>query len=277
MIEINNSKHYINLFNSISELERYVSTRNTKAGRDQDSQEVSSDDWWGTKTFEEATDKLIHGDDELYSSLKTEIDKLNISKILGNISNKQKYVNRTYGCVPNVPAYLQGSPLNMINPEKTALNNKVINIFINIRVSGGTSGSKVTKIGSKYLAVIDILEKAGYRCNVYSGVANSSSTNCLLMVRVKTDKEPLNLKKICFTIASPAMQRRIKFRWMEVNDCRQDYTRCGYGGTCFDDEIKEMLDETKQDYIVWNYERNNVEFKVEDILKELEEQGIKIN
>ena len=277
MIEINNKNEYIDIFNDIDELSKYVSTRPTKKGRGEEAINNEGDSWYGTKTFEEAIDKLTYGDDELYGSLKTELDKLNITKILGNVSNKIKYENRMYGCTPNVPAFLQGNPLNMINPERTVLSHKVVNIFINIRVGSYTKPETITKIGSKYLAVINVLEKAGYRCNVYSGVANSGCiTDSLLMVRVKTDKEPFNLKKICFTIASPAMQRRIKFRWMEVNDCREDYTG-SYGSTCYDGRLKDLLKYTKQDFIIWNYERNNEEFTVEKILEELKEQGIKID
>lgn len=274
---INSSKVYINIFENINEVNQYVTTRPQKSGRDNSSQEVGDKHWYGTNSFEEAVDILVHGDEELYNRTREEIKKLNLTKLLGNVSNRVKYENRQYGCIPNVPAYLNGSPLSMINPEKTELSQKVLNIFLNIRVGGGTEGDKVVKIGSKYLAVIDLLEKAGYRCNLYSGVANEKwESKCLFMVKVKTDREPFNLKKICFTIANPAMQRRIKFRWMEVND-GADFTNSGYGGTTDDKDIKAMLDLTKKDYIVWNYERNNNTFKVEDIIKELEKQGIKID
>lgn len=276
MIEINKNNSYINVFDNINEVNQYITTRHHKDGRDNSSQDKGDADWYGTNSFEEATNKLIHGDEDLYNRINDEIKKLNLDKMLGNVSNKLKYEHRTYGCIPNIPAYLTNNPLNMINPEKTELSHKVLNIFLNIRVGCGTDGEKVVKIGSKYLAVIDLLEKAGYRCNLYSGVANGKyGDKCLLMVKVKTDREPFNLKKICFTIANPAMQRRIKFRWMEVNDGK-DFTNSGYGSTCDSDDIKKMLELTRQDYIVWNYERNNSAFKIEDIIKELEEQGIKI-
>ena len=278
MLEINDKKNYINVFDNITEITKYLTSRDTKPGREQASIEERDRDFYGTRTFEEALDLLKYGDEELYKQIKKEQSKIDINKIVGAFGQKLKYEKRQYGAIPNVPAYLRNDPINMIYPERKQPANRILNIFLNIRVNAGIDKEEIMKIGLKYLTILDILEKSGYRCNLYSGCANEYNDKyCYLMVRIKTDKEPLNLKKICFTIAHPSMQRRIKFRWMEVNDFEQNFTN-GYGHPDDISHTKYILDKKlKDNYIVWTYE-NKIKAKTEeDILKELDKKyGIKI-
>ena len=98
--------------------------------------------------------------------------------------------------MPNVPAYLIGNPLNMINTEIGRISHKVINKFLSIGVPCHIDKEEITIRGLIYLTVIDLLEKAGYRCNLYAGVTASGSCAEYMYVRIKTDREPLNLKKL---------------------------------------------------------------------------------
>lgn len=278
MLEINDRINYINVFDNINELANYVTTRPRKSGRDNDS-ETGSYDFTHTNSFQEAVDLLKHGDDELFEMIKKEKAKIDVEKILGNAKRRQVYKNNIQGYLPNVANFLIGVPKNMIDIEKTKTSQRIINIFLNIRVDGWTSSEEIVKIGVKYLTVIDVLEKIGYRCNLYSSVANrESGYYSYLMVRVKTDKEPLNLKKICFTIAHPSMQRRIKFKWMEVNDFHYDFTNSGYGGCVNISTIKETIEKKLRDnFIIWTYESNAQSKSVEQIIQDLEKDGIKIS
>lgn len=278
MLEINDGTNYLNVFNNITEVADYVTTKQRKSGRGNSSEGTGDYYFYGTRNFDEAIDFLKYGDEDLYNRVKEEKSKINIDKILGNARKRQTYENKVYGCVPNVPAYLIGTPLNMINSEIHAPSQKIINIFLNTRVSGEVDKDDVIKIGTKYLSIIDILEKQGYRCNLYSGCANSSwsGRHCYMLVRVKTDREPLNIKKICFTIANPSMQRRIKFRWMEVNDFDHDFTG-GYGQH---DDIsyttKILNEKLKDNFIVWNYEDAGSSKSIEKMIEDLKKQGINI-
>lgn len=180
--------------------------------------------------------------------------------------------------MPNVPAFLTGNPNNMIDIKKAIkASSKILNIFLNVRVDGFTNPGTIIDIGTKYLVIIDALEKMGYRCNLYSGIANETYGNhSCLMVKIKTDKEPLNLKKICFTIANPAMQRRLKFRWQEVNDGDFDFTNRGYGGPEQECYIQKILSkELRDNFMIWQYE-DDAGSNVETIINNLEKKGIKI-
>jgi len=279
MIEVKKGKDYLNLFENISELSRYVN-RERKPGRCNSSDEEDYG-FYGTKNFNEALELLKYGDEKLYEKVKEERAKIKIDNLLGKASNKRVYFNNVCGYIPNVPNYLIGSPLSMIDMKKVESSQRIVNIFLNIRVCGGVDANDVIKIGTKYLSVIDLIEKSGYRCNLYSGVANASGytdRHSCLMTRIKTDREPLNIKKICFAVANPSMQRRIKFRWQEVNDDSHDFSHDGYGGPENQSYIEELLErELGEKFIIWNYESNNKSKPIEEIVKDLKNYGININ
>lgn len=280
MVSFQNSSTYINLFDNITDLAQYLSTKKRKRGRD-NSSEDSSKGFSGTSSYEEAFNLFKYGDDDLYKQFKDEKSKINIDKLLGNAVRRQKYVNRNYGCVPNVPAYLIGNPLNMINSEIGRISHKVLNIFLSIGVPAYINKEEITRRGIIYLTVIDLLEKAGYRCNVYAGVTASSGRAEYMYVRIKTDREPLNIKKLAFPLAHPSMLRRIYFKWAEVNDYDYDITG-GYGHNDSSETIKEnMKNLYKEDFLLWTYvdikeDGRHTAKEIEKIIEELKEKGIEI-
>ena len=271
MLSYSSNDLYINLFDNITDLTSYLSTKKRKPGRDNAS-ESKDTSFTHTKSYEEAFDLLKYGDDELYKRFKKNRDKINIEKLLGNAVRKQKYENRIYGCVPNVPAYLLGHPLNMINPEIGRISYKVINIYISVGVCWSINASDIERTGLVYLSVIDLLEKAGYRCNVYCGASSIGSKAEYMYVRIKTDREPLNLKKLVFPLVHPSMLRRIWFRWAEVNDYDYDITG-GYGREDSKEAIRRKLKKVeKEDFIFWGYENVTEEkHELKDIKKIIEE------
>jgi hypothetical protein len=281
MIEISNKKNYINLFDDITDLSSYLK-RPRKPGRCDESED-EGDGFSGTNTFEEAFDLLKYGDEELLKQVKKEQEKVNIEKLIGNAKKRQTYFNNRTGIVPNVPNYLLNIPNNMIDIHKNKISHKIINIYLDISVSGGNDKKEIIRIGTKYLSVIEILESLGYRCNLYAGVSSNDNwdddnQSQHLYVRIKTDREPLNIKKICFPIAHPSFLRRIYFRWAEVNDSVKDITHHGYGGVKNAQEVKEMLkNEMKDDFIVLGYGDGTRTLSVKDIINNLKKEGININ
>lgn len=279
MIEISNKKDrkYFNIFDNIYEFSKFLTTKERKTGRSNHS-ETSDYDFTGTHSFEEAIELMTYGDEETLEKVLKEQTKVKTSNMLGNKKNRQNYENRVYGCVPNVPAFLIGNPINMINMEMNRPSHKIVNIFLNMDCSGCVSKDRILETGVKFLSVIDILEQNGYRCNLYAGVSSQScSNNYYMLVRVKTDREPLNKKKICFTIANPSFLRRIFFRWCEVFDFSEDITG-SYGGPISTKHcIKDFNNNVKEDFIIWNYQDDDtIKCDIETVLKRLKEKGISI-
>lgn len=276
MLSYSKDKLYINLFDNITDLSQYLGSKERKPGRD-NSSETGDSYFTGTSSYQEAFELMRYGDENLLKEFKKIKSKIDINKLLGNAVRKQKYENRIYGCVPNVPAYLLGYPLNMINPEIGKISHKIINIFLNIGVPAGVNKDEIIRNGVIYLSIIDLLEKAGYRCNLYAGdTSYEGGEREYMFVRIKTDREPLNLKKMVFVLANPSMLRRIFFKWLEVNDADYDMTG-GYGRVDTKEYIKiNMKNVYKEDFILWMYNGDtaNEAKKIEEIVEGLKKQGI---
>jgi len=275
-LEGSSKEYLIDIYNDISELANVVERAERKSSRDNSSEDTSSSD---TNSLEEAFHFLKYGSDKFYKNIIKEQKKLNVDNLLGNVMNKQKYEKRVYGFVPDIPNYLIGNPLNMINIEKTELSHKVVNIFLNTCYPWHIKSEDVNQCGTVYLTVLDLLEKAGYRVNLYVGVATDLDDNFYYMLmKAKTDKEPMNMKKMCFPIASSSMLRRIYFKWAESCNSKKDATRHGYGQYDRKTHIKNFLEEhLKTDFIVWEFVNADGKVKVEDVLEQLKKQGIKLD
>lgn len=281
MVEINENSHYLNLFDDISEVISYLS-KDTKSNRETKS-EQNDFNFAKTHNYDEAKNLFMFGDEALYNRLKSSKIGAEIDRLIGSAINKTKYENRFYGCIPNVPAFLIGNPINMINNERNKIDNKIINIFLNITCSCYVSSYDIENMGIKYLKLIDFLEKKGYRCNLYAGNVAEGATHGeeikhFFLTKIKTDREPLNIKKMAFPIAHPSMLRRMFFKWCEVNDVNEDkeITHDGYGRPFSDnDYIKQILKkDIGKDFVIFSYQ--NYDDSFDDIINKLEKQGIKI-
>lgn len=267
-------KTLVNSFSNISELYNYIDKTPRRASANSESED-NGFGFTGTHSLKEAYDLLLGGDEELFKKFKT-LKKISVEKILGNVINRPKSKNDVVGYQANVPQYLLGIPTNMINQEPKRTSQKVLNIIINLTVSCGVDRQHIQKVGSLYTQVLDLLEKAGYRVNLYIMQAEESNNYYYYsLVRIKTDKEPLNIKKCIFPIMHPSMHRRIFFKWEEVCDTENEITDDGYGRPYTDTQgIKKVLDKVlKSNFIIWNFQRwknnNEIDVEAKSILDEL--------
>lgn len=269
-----------NSFSNISEYYNYI-TKTPKRPSADNSSEDNGKSFSGTESLEEAYKLLLSGDDDLYQKYKG-LEKLSIEKILGNVINRPKQKNDVVGFQANVPQYLLGLPTNMINQEPKKTSQKVLNIVLSIGVSAYVSKQEIEKVGNLYIQVLDLLEKAGYRVNLYTlhAVDTHHNEDVYCIVRIKTDREPFNIKKSIFPIMHPSYLRRVGFRYNEVCDIdniKSDFTQSGYGCPITDKkELRDKLNKIlKTDFIVWRFQQDfaneGVEKATKKILKELKE------
>lgn len=272
----------LNAFSNISEFYNFLLKTPRRRGAGNSSEKKGDSFWKGTETLEQAYDLLLGGDEKLYRKFQEQKD-LSVDKMLGNVINKNKTRNDVVGFQPNVPNYLLGLPNDMINQVPKKISQKILNIVLCMSVSAGVSADILQSIGMKYMQVIDLLEKSGYRVNLYiahAGEERGEKDICL--VRIKTDREPFNIKKCVFPIAHPSMFRRIMFRWIECCDVDIELTG-GWGGYGRPIQNKEYIQEVveknlKSNFIVWNFQNTDYhKVGVQKILEELDKKyGIKI-
>ena len=236
----NNNNHYG--FSSVNEFADYLEQLKPYDSKRSDSSSDSGSSFSGTRSFEEAISKCKYGDPDI----KKLIDEQQIS--LGEVNNvvnkiKTEYSLDVVGSVPHVPNAILNIPQNMIKVTRRQVRNKIINIFISLGANCHIDKEDMAKTAAKFAAAIDLLEKEGYRCNVFSGclAGRSYSGNVGHVVKIKTDREPLNLSIMAFPMASPSMLRRLHFRVMEGSPL--DFTHDGYGSTIDDKvELQKMVE-----------------------------------
>lgn len=288
MLEIKTNEILINVFDDMTSIYKYLKTTPRRKTAKKDS-EQNGYSFTKTKSFNEAVDLMRYGDDELYKKILKDKKSLDIQRIIGNELKKAKQHNDVVGFQPNVPAYLTNNPMTMININQNKTSQRIINILLSADVSAYVDTDDVEKAGSVYLNAIDILERLGYRCNLYLGycVNNRNHNNCnrmYMITKIKTDKEPLNIKKTAFPLAHASMFRRIGFGWIERCNCYGDTDECdditnnGYGSPYRDTETitKELKKYLKKDFSIWSYQ-NADGVSIEGAIDSLKDCGIDLN
>lgn len=278
MIEIKKDRILLNAFGSIDDYLKFLNDDSMKKYGREESSVTGDYHFTGTHSYEEAEELFKHGDQETFKYIKQKQKEMKVDKLLGNFINKKKNYNDIIGYQANVPLYLNGVPTNMINEEKMKKDLKIVNIFLDVCASAWVSASEIKDVGTVYATMIDILEKQGYRTNLYLGDFSEECGEIIAScVKLKTDREPLNLNKLAFAIANPSFLRRIGFRYIEVCNSDIDFTQHSYGRPYTDEErIKKILDERlRANFLVFSYQ-NGTNFKIEDVIERLNEKGIKV-
>lgn len=236
------------LFNSISELmeqldnapkipDRYDASEDTDRGSS----------WCDTSTWQEAHDAIIAG--KMYDGLNGDLDKYRTN---GSKEKSNQYLD-VVGYNVVVPLQLQNIPTCMVNKKKT-INNKIVTIIYKDDVPAGVNQDRIIENATELMRNIIKLERDGYRVNLYIMGYNSNDSGYGFILKLKNDRETLNIKKLCFPLISSSFLRRIDFRIKER--LYKDWIGGGYGHASFDREdvenfIYKML--KIHHYEVWDY------------------------
>lgn len=235
-------------FDSISELMRELDNAPRISGRSNSSEKDADADWCDTDSYQEAHDAMINGKN--YDNLPTDLNKYRTK----GCKEKNNMFLDVAGFAPVVPLALQNIPTCMINKKKT-INNKIITIIYNCSTPHFVKSSQIMKTTTELMKNIIQLEQDGYRVNLYICEYNIDQSGFGFMLKLKTDRETLNIKKLCFPLVSPSFLRRIAFRICER--LYKDWIGSGYGCAKFDEPgVKRLVDKTirVKHYECWNYE-----------------------
>lgn len=237
------------VFNSINELVKELDNSEELEDRDNSSDKDEGRTWCDTRSYKEAREQLLYGKE--IDELKLDVSKYNIQ----GHGEHRKIRQSVAGFNVIVPLYLQGIPNSMITHEKR-INNKIVNLFYSIQAPHYVDSDNLIKGATNLLKHIIELEKQGYRVNLYIVEAQGGlSTKFGFALRLKTDREVLNIKKMVFPLVSSSMLRRINFRIKER--LYKNWIGVGYGSGIFnynntDSFIKRNL--KIRNYEIWNYQ-----------------------
>lgn len=224
----------IEVYESANEMARDCKTRPMTSSSFEDKSRGRFDSWEGVKTYGEALELLANGYQPTVEAMRDKVK----GKVMGE-QKRMQFQNNVAGFAPIVPLALKGVPNSMIDMRIKPMKCKVIDIYYDMTCSCGTKSEQIIANGQKLLGVILDLEKQGYRFNIYGMQTYTDSESAdIVAVRIKSAKQPLDLKRISFPLTHTAFFRVIGFDWYSKTP-KGHYRRgygCGLGYTIRDDK-----------------------------------------
>lgn len=210
-------------------------------GRDNSSMSGSKS-FTGTRDYEEAEKLMVGGDRDSLKEMvdiKTKLDQ----EYQTTPSNRRITYEGPTGYTPIVPNAILGLPNSMRNTKVIKRDSKIVDIVVNQSWAAMTPKHVISYNGAFALSYIDVLERDGYRVNLYVGKISQRDNGDSYghVVRIKKDSEPLNIYQVSFYLINPSYLRRIAFRIDENEQYLYDETNSGYGRASGYHASREMI------------------------------------
>ncbi len=204
-----NRKFHIEEFDSAMEVAETCKDRKITDKSFNDAEKVNYGSWYGVNSYSEALDYMRNGYQPTVEKLRS---AFKISK--SGQGTRFSFQNQIQGFAPVVPLALKNVPNCMVNMSMKPIKAKVVNVYYDMTASCGVSSDSIIEAGQKLLAAVVELERQGYRFNLYAAQTYSDSSSCdMLVVRVKRDSQPLDLKRVSFPLTHTGFFRCIGFDW----------------------------------------------------------------
>ncbi len=191
--------------------------------------------------------------------------KIQLEKYIKIKNNKTRQYNYYIGYAPDVKAYLEGNPLSMLNKEMPK--RKHIDIYYNSAILGEVDSNQIFNRGAITLSMIEILESMGFSValNIFT-MSKKEDQIHYTKFNLKRTNERLNPQKLFFPLCHPSFLRRLVFRLREETpDIRPEW-RNGYGRTCDDEMIRQIIELSPNDIVICQPQEMGVEG--EDIIED---------
>lgn len=199
--------------------------------------------WYRSEDYERATYLLTHGWDAAAEEMS---QKVKMTSAVNSTVRSSKPTFGVIGSQASVPRYLQGIPTNMVSRQMTYSKQKVVTITKGISYSGWWSSEAIMRESIKALQIIQAAESNGQRVRLNVMIATyRGNKHSICKVCVKQPDERMNLSKMAFALAHPAMLRRFFFRWIEVDPFRTFDLGYGYGAPCPHSVKKTAMDDNE--------------------------------
>lgn len=236
-------------FRSLSEFLDYVDNRPSPWSQTLSSRKEGNSDWRGTDSWEETMELARYGWTE---------GRRNLVKTLNIFIEKEKYlISPRYsynvgGLFPNVPRYVAGDPLHMVNQDREEKGPiKILNLLVNVTSSASVSGQSKINWGAALVSIIDNLESSGYSISITWVTASKPSDSydgpdVVLSYDLKSAGEHVDLDKLAFWLINPSTLRRIDLSFIERFDIQRWYGE-GYGLPKKSSSLKRFFNE---DFII---------------------------
>lgn len=222
--QVKNYKINWEIYQSVNE---FLTTQDSRERLRNDFERGSKDKSFTlVNNYDEARELITSGYKEALSSF----NELLKDKVYGKKS-KIVFKNDRVGFIPIVPNVLLGIPNNMINSKIIHQKTPVLDIHYDPRFCCGVNAKHFIEVGKKILDAIFTLEKMGTKVNLYYTNFESEDDDLndidVCTLKIKDSGRPLDINRITFPMAHPAMLRVFAFEWM--SKVPNGTYRSGYG------------------------------------------------
>lgn len=198
--------------------------------------------WHGSKTYDEARQWVLTGNEKLAKELRG-CEKLDINAPVQQTTKRM--VTSVAGFMPHVPNYLAGIPNNMIFMQQKKIAKRVLNVYYGVNTAYNVSTSEIAKVSARVMSCVMSLERAGYRINLYAvNCAEIGDDYVGFAVKIKDCDQHIDILKMAMPMLSSAWNRRIAFRFREVSGYQS------MGASVYGNQLRSFL------------KRNNIQFDV---------------
>ena len=218
--------------------------------------ETDDYDFCKTQSLEEAKKLCKYGYHDNFEKL-VEL-KNTLEKYIKLSRKKSKQYNFYVGYAPDVKAYLEGNPLSMLNRQYPKRQH--IDIYFNVANLVMASSNEIFNRGAITLSIVEILENMGFSVglNVFS-MSECNGQIHYVKFNLKKSGERLNIQKLFFPFSNPSFFRRLVFRLREQTpDITIAWTN-GYGRTCDDYTIREVISLAENDIVIFRPDEMGVQ------------------
>lgn len=209
--------------------------------------ETENYDFCKTHSLEEAKELCKYGYHDNFEKL---VELKNTLEKYIKLSRKQsRQYNFYVGYAPDVKAYLEGSPLSMLNRQYPK--RKHIDVYFNAANIASVSSNMIFNRGAITLCIVEILENMGFSVDFnFFTMASKNDQVHYVKLNLKRSGERLNIQKSFFPLAHPSFLRRLIFRLMEQTPDITMAWISGYGITCDDYTIREVISLAENDIVI---------------------------
>lgn len=177
-------------------------------------------DFYGFENSADLKKRLICGTADVRS-----VHKITEYAYRAHVEYKDKLVQpekRVSGGAVSISSYLSGQPRNMWALARRPVRSKIIDLAVNVGVTGNINKDDYNAVGMSIAKVIAKLEKAGYRIRLHIvnfGLIQTEydSTILLFDYLIKGENESMNYKKMLYPIIDISFHRGVIFNWRGTN------------------------------------------------------------
>ena len=178
--------------------------------------------------------------------------------------------NDYVGYAPDVPAYLLGRPLSMINKPNPP--RKRLKVYMNTSYSSSVKLEQIMHRGACVMCAIKILEMLRYSVELrlfemsYTDNRDGSMDVHFSEFGAKNPGEQLNVQKLFFPLCHPSWIRRLNFRLIELTPDISYHWTGDYGSVCNSLMVRQNLEAADGDIIIPSIEDGGISGR--DILED---------